>query len=69
VLPFDTELLVLACKLVSLPNRLLVELEVVVVMMVVMVVNDHHNLRLRRIRRCEAEDEEHSEQILFHASS
>jgi len=38
-------------------------------MVVVMVVNDHHNLRLRRIRRCEAEDEEHSEQILFHASS
>jgi hypothetical protein len=40
-----------------------------VVMMMVVMVNDHHNLRLRRIRRCEAEDEEHSKQILFHASS
>ena len=47
---------------------LLVEIGVVVVMMVVVVVAyDHHYLRLRRIRSCEAEDESESKQNLFHS--
>jgi hypothetical protein len=37
-------------------NRLRCETGVVV-MMVVAVVDNHHDLRLRRIRNCEAEDE------------
>ena len=37
-------------------------------MVVVMVRYDHHNLRLRRIRCCEAEDESQSENDLFHNS-
>ena len=54
-------------------NRLLVELEVGVMMVVVMVVvvvllNYHHNLRLRRIGCCEAEEKHESEQNLFHNS-
>jgi hypothetical protein len=42
----------------------------IVVVMVVMVagMDYHHNLRLRRIRYCEAEDEHESEQNLFHNS-
>jgi hypothetical protein len=50
-------------------SRLLVELETGVVVMVVMVVvgmNNHHNLRLRRVRYCEAEEKHESEQNLFH---
>jgi hypothetical protein len=48
-------------------NRLLAELEVGVMMMVmVAVMNYHHNLRLRRIGYCEAEDEHETEQNLFH---
>jgi hypothetical protein len=49
---------------------LLVELEAVVVVMVVMMmaVYDHHDLRLRRIRHCEAEDKNDSKQNLFHDS-
>jgi hypothetical protein len=40
---------------------------VVMMMMVVMMgVYYHHDLRLRRIRECEAEDESQSKQILFH---
>jgi hypothetical protein len=47
---------------------LLVEIGVMVVMMVVvMVAYDHHDLRLRRIRCCEAEDESESKQNLFHS--
>jgi len=38
-------------------------------MVVVMVVYDHHDLRLRRIRHCETEEENRSEPKLFHASS
>jgi hypothetical protein len=38
-------------------NQLLIEVGMVVMMMVVMAVYDHHNLRLRRIRCYEAEDE------------
>jgi hypothetical protein len=34
---------------------------------VVVAVYYHNDLRLRRIWQCEAEDEEHSEQILFHS--
>ena len=43
---------------------------VVVVMMAVMVVAvyNHHNLRLRRIGHCEAEDESESEQNPYHSS-
>ncbi len=38
-------------------------------MMVVMaVVHDHHDLRLRRVRYREAEDENQSKQNLFHGS-
>ena len=46
------------------------EIGVVVVMMMVVVVvvaYDHHDLRLRRIRSCEAEDESESKQNLFHS--
>jgi hypothetical protein len=43
------------------------EIGVVVVMMVVVVAYDHHDLRLRRIRSCEAEDESESKQNLFHS--
>jgi len=49
-------------------NRLLVEIEMVMMMVVVMMVNYHHYLRLRRIRYCEAEDEDCSKQKLFHSS-
>lgn len=50
-------------------DRLLADLEVrVVVMTMVAVVNDHHDLRLRRIGNCEAEDEHETEQNLFHDS-
>jgi hypothetical protein len=38
-------------------------------MVVVMAVYYHHHLRPCRIRECEAEDEEHSKQIFFHALS
>lgn len=50
------------------PIRLLGEIVVAVMMMVVVVmaVNYYNHLRLRRIRKCEAEDENHSKQILFH---
>jgi hypothetical protein len=41
---------------------------VMVVTVMVMAVNDYHNLRLRRIRYREAEDENQSEQNLFHTS-
>ena len=37
-------------------------------MVVVAVMDNHHNLRLRRIRCCEAEDESQSENDLFHNS-
>jgi hypothetical protein len=40
----------------------------VVVMAVMAMVNDNHNLRLRRIGNCEAEDEYESKQNLFHSS-
>jgi hypothetical protein len=49
-------------------NHLLVEMGMVVMMVVVMVRYDHHNLRLRRIRCCEAEDESQSENDPFHNS-
>lgn len=50
-------------------RRLLVKAELVVMMMVVMaVVHDHHDLRLRRVRYREAEDENQSKQNLFHGS-
>jgi hypothetical protein len=39
----------------------------VVVMVMVMMVYYHHNLRLRRIRHCETEEENRSIQKLFHA--
>jgi hypothetical protein len=39
---------------------------VVVMMMMVMVVYYHHNLRLRRVRHCEAEDEDQSKQGFLH---
>ena len=39
----------------------------VVVMMVVVMVNNHDHLRLRRIRYCEAEEENCSKQKLFHS--
>jgi hypothetical protein len=35
-------------------------------MVMVAVMNYHHNLRLRRIGYCEAEDEHETEQNLFH---
>jgi hypothetical protein len=38
------------------------------VMMMVAMMNYHHDLRLRRIGYCEAEDEHESEQNLFHNS-
>jgi hypothetical protein len=41
----------------------------VIVMVVMMAVNDHYNLRLRRIRHREAEDENQSEQNPFHFPS
>jgi hypothetical protein len=37
-------------------------------MVMVAVMNYHHNLRLRRIGYCEAEDEHEAEQNLFHNS-
>jgi hypothetical protein len=46
-------------------NRLLVVIRVMVVVM--MMVYYHHDLRLRRIRDCEAEEKNCSEQKLFHA--
>jgi hypothetical protein len=39
------------------------------VMVMAVVVDYHHNLRLRRVRYCEAEDEHESEQNLFHKLS
>jgi hypothetical protein len=48
-------------------NRLLIEVGVVMMMMVVTVVYYDHNLRLRRIGCCEAEDESECKQNLFHA--
>jgi hypothetical protein len=48
-------------------NRLRIEAGVVMMMVVVMAVYDHHNLCLRRIRHCEAEDESQCEENLFHA--
>jgi hypothetical protein len=49
-------------------DRLLADLEVGVMVMAMMVVAvyNHHNLRLRRIGCCEAEDEHESKQDLFH---
>jgi hypothetical protein len=49
--------------------ELLVEIGVVVmmVMVVVMMANDDHDLRLRRIRSCEAEDESECKQDFFHS--
>jgi hypothetical protein len=41
-------------------NRLLRETGVVVMMVVAVVVDYHHDLRLRRIGHCEAEDENQS---------
>jgi len=41
---------------------------VVVVTVMVMAVYDHHNLRLRRIGHCEAEEKSESEQNSFHSS-
>jgi hypothetical protein len=38
-----------------------------VMMVVMMVVYDHHNLRLRRIGHCEAEEENRAKQNLFHS--
>jgi hypothetical protein len=49
-------------------TRLLVKMGVMVMMMVVMAVYDHHNLRLRHIGYCEAEDESQCEENSFHAS-
>jgi len=37
-------------------------------MMVVTMVDDNHHLRLRRIRYCEAEEENQSKQSFFHNS-
>jgi hypothetical protein len=39
------------------------------VTVMVMAVNNHHDLCLRRIRDCEAEDENQTEQNLFHSPS
>jgi hypothetical protein len=50
-------------------GQLLVEAEMpfmVMTMVAAMAVYDHHNLRLRRIRNCETEDEHEAEQNLFH---
>jgi hypothetical protein len=50
---------------------LLIELEVRVVVMVVVMMagmDNHHNLRLRRIGDCEAEEKYDTEQNLFHNS-
>jgi hypothetical protein len=47
-------------------TRLLVELGVMMATVMVMAVHDNHNLRLRRIGCCEAEDEHESKQNLFH---
>jgi hypothetical protein len=47
-------------------NLLLVETGMVMVVVMMMVVNYHHDLRLRRIGYCEAEDENQSEQKLLH---
>jgi hypothetical protein len=49
-------------------SRLLVGVLVMVMMVVVMMMGVlyHHDLRLRRIRDCEAEEEHCSEQKLFH---
>jgi hypothetical protein len=47
----------------------LVQAEIFPVMIVTVMtamVYDHHNLRLRRIRYCETEDEHEAEQNLFH---
>jgi hypothetical protein len=41
---------------------------VVVMAVMVMAVYNHHNLRLRRVWHCEAEDESESEQNPFHSS-
>jgi hypothetical protein len=46
-------------------TQLLGEVPMVMTMMV-MVVYDHHNLRLRRIGYCEAEEESQRKQNLFH---
>ena len=48
------------------PNLLQVETGMVMVVVMMMVVNYHHDLRLRRIGYCEAEDENQSEQKLLH---
>ena len=49
-------------------HRLLIEVGVAIMMMVVMVVvYYYHNLRLRRIGCCEAEDESQCEENPFHA--
>ena len=40
----------------------------VMVVMMVMVVHYHNHLRLRRVRYCEAADENQSKPKLFHAS-
>jgi hypothetical protein len=41
----------------------------VMMVVVVMVVYNHHDLRLRRVRHCEAEEEHRSKPKLFHALS
>ena len=40
-----------------------------VVVMMVMVIYNHHDLRLRRVGHCEAEEEHRSKPKLFHALS
>jgi len=52
-------------------NRSLVETGIVVMMVVVMVmaVFNHHDLRLRRIGCCEAEDESQCKQNFLHDSA
>ncbi len=40
---------------------------VMVVVVMMMGVFSHHDLRLRRIRNCEAEEEHYSKEKLFHA--
>jgi hypothetical protein len=42
---------------------------VVVTTVMVMAVYNHHDLRLRSVRHCEAEDESESKQNLFHTSA
>jgi hypothetical protein len=50
-------------------NRLLVVVGMMVMVVVMMVwMYYHHDLRLRRIRYCEAEDENSSKQKLLHTS-